>query len=55
MIPPKQNGNFVAHMGIPVLDGLGTVGEGFHSEDEYFLLDSFIERTKLTTALLRDW
>ena len=50
-----SDANFIAYMGIPVLDGLGTVGEGFHSEDEYFLLDSFIERTELAATLLRDW
>ena len=50
-----SDANFVAHLGLPVLDGLGTVGEGFHTEDEYFLLDSFIERTHLAFTLLRDW
>ena len=50
-----SDANFVSQLGVPVLDGLGTVGEGFHSEDEYFLLDSLFERTKLTSALLRDW
>ncbi|MCP4142215.1 MAG: M20 family metallopeptidase [Chloroflexi bacterium] len=50
-----SDANFVANLKLPVLDGLGTVGEGFHSEEEYFLLDSFIERTQLTAALLRDW
>ena len=50
-----SDANFVAHLGIPVLDGLGTVGEGFHSEDEYFLVDSFTQRTELTATLLRDW
>ncbi len=50
-----SDANFVAEIGVPVLDGLGTVGEGFHSESEYILSRSLIERTKLTTALLRDW
>ena len=50
-----SDANFVAHLDIPVLDGLGTVGEGFHSEDEYFLIDSFVERTELAATLLRDW
>lgn len=50
-----SDANFVADMGIPVLDGMGAVGEGFHSESEYILTDSIIERLKLTTALLRDW
>lgn len=50
-----SDANFVSALGIPVLDGLGSVGEGFHSEEEYFLIDSFIERTQLAAALLRDW
>jgi glutamate carboxypeptidase len=50
-----SDANFVAHLGIPVLDGLGTVGEGFHTEDEYFLSESFTSRAELTATLLRDW
>lgn len=50
-----SDANFVADMGIPVLDGMGAVGEGFHSETEYILTESLIERLQLTTALLRDW
>jgi glutamate carboxypeptidase len=50
-----SDANFVAYLDIPVLDGLGTVGEGFHTEDEYFLTDSFISRAELTATLLRDW
>lgn len=50
-----SDANFVAEMGIPVLDGMGAVGEGFHSESEYILTNSMIERLQLTTALLRDW
>ena len=50
-----SDANFVAELGVPVLDGLGAVGEGFHSENEYILAHSLVERTKLTTALLRDW
>ena len=50
-----SDANFVAEMGIPVLDGLGAVGEGFHSETEYILTDSLIERMKLTTMLMQNW
>lgn len=50
-----SDANFVAEMGIPVLDGMGGVGEGFHSESEYILTQSMIDRLKLTTLLLRDW
>ena len=50
-----SDGNFVAPLGIPVLDGLGAVGEGYHSEREYIFADSIAQRTKLVAALLRHW
>lgn len=50
-----SDANFVAPLGVPVLDGLGTVGEGLHSEREYIFTNSLPERAKLVAALLRDW
>jgi glutamate carboxypeptidase len=50
-----SDGNFVAPLGIPVLDGLGAVGEGYHSEREYILADSLESRTQLVAALLKHW
>ena len=50
-----SDANFVAPLGIPVLDGLGPVGDGSHSEREFILQDSLAGRTALLTALLRDW
>ena len=50
-----SDANFVALLGIPVLDGLGAIGEGYHSEREYIFADSLTERTKLLAALLREW
>ena len=50
-----SDANFVADMGVPVLDGMGAVGEGFHSESEYILTQSMFDRLQLTVALLRDW
>lgn len=50
-----SDANFVAPLGIPVLDGLGTVGEGYHSQREYIFVDSLEERAKLIAALLREW
>jgi glutamate carboxypeptidase len=50
-----SDGNFVAPLGIPVLDGLGAVGEGYHSEREYIFADSLEERAKLIAALLKEW
>jgi glutamate carboxypeptidase len=50
-----SDANFVAPLGIPLLDGLGAVGEGYHSDREYIFADSLYERTKLVAALLREW
>lgn len=50
-----SDANFVAPLGVPVLDGLGAVGEGYHSEREYIFADSLEERTKLVAALLQNW
>lgn len=50
-----SDANFVAPLGIPVLDGLGAIGEGYHSEREYIFADSLDERVKLVTALLKEW
>jgi glutamate carboxypeptidase len=50
-----SDANFVAPLGIPVLDGLGAVGEGYHSEREYIFADSLAERAKLVAALLQNW
>jgi glutamate carboxypeptidase len=50
-----SDANFVAPLGTPVLDGLGAVGEGYHSEREYIFADSLEERAKLIAALLKEW
>ena len=50
-----SDGNFVAPLGIPVLDGMGAVGEGYHSEREYIFAESLEERSKLLVALLQNW
>jgi glutamate carboxypeptidase len=50
-----SDANFVAPLGIPVIDGMGAVGEGYHSEREFLFADCLEERTKLLTALLMEW
>jgi glutamate carboxypeptidase len=50
-----SDANFVAPLGIPVLDGLGAIGEGYHSEREYIFADSLDGRVKLISALLQNW
>jgi glutamate carboxypeptidase len=50
-----SDGNFVAPLGVPVLDGMGAVGEGYHSEREYIFTGSMEQKVKLVAALLREW
>ena len=50
-----SDANFVASLGIPVLDGLGAVGEGAHSEREYIVAESLEQKVRLVSSLLHDW
>lgn len=50
-----SDANFVAALGLPVLDGLGAIGEGYHSEREYIFTDSLEQRVELLSALLTHW
>jgi len=50
-----SDANFVAPLGIPLLDGLGGVGDGAHSEREFIFEDSLEQKVKLVSALLRNW
>lgn len=50
-----SDANLVAPLGIPVLDGLGAIGEGYHSEREYIFAGSIAQRVKLISALLKNW
>ncbi|KTC86591.1 hydrolase [Legionella brunensis] len=48
------DGNNLANHGLAVIDTLGVRGGNIHSSNEYILLDSFVERTTLSTLLLTD-
>ena len=47
-----SDGNFVAALGVPVLDGLGIAGDGAHRLDEHILIDDIAKRATLITSLL---
>jgi glutamate carboxypeptidase len=47
-----SDGNFTAALGVPTLDGLGSVGEGAHAADESILVDRIPDRTALLAKLL---
>ncbi len=50
-----SDANLVAPLGVPVLDGLGPIGAGAHTDEEYIELDSLAERAALLAALLTGW
>jgi len=50
-----SDANFVAPLGIPVLDGMGAVGEGYHSDREYIFESSLEEKKRLLVELIRKW
>jgi glutamate carboxypeptidase len=50
-----SDANFVAPLGIPVLDGLGPIGIGAHSARESVKRASLPERTALLAAILSHW
>jgi len=50
-----SDGNTVAAMGIPVLDGLGPQGDGLHALHEHVVLNSMPRRATLLAAMLKEW
>ncbi|MCH7745647.1 MAG: M20 family metallopeptidase [Chloroflexi bacterium] len=49
-----SDGQFAAAVGVPVLDGMGGVGEGPHAENEYIYIDALPQRVALLAALLAE-
>ncbi|WP_432807377.1 M20/M25/M40 family metallo-hydrolase [Rhodoligotrophos ferricapiens] len=47
-----SDGNFTGAMGIPTLDGLGCLGDGYHTLQEFISVRSLAERAKLFAGLL---
>jgi glutamate carboxypeptidase len=47
-----SDGNTTAAMGVPTLDGLGPVGGGPHSPEEWLDLDSIVPRTAMLACLI---
>jgi glutamate carboxypeptidase len=48
-----SDGNFTSALGIPTLDGLGAIGEGAHSLDEFVDVASLPARAALVAGLIR--
>lgn len=47
-----SDGNFVAALGVPVLDGLGIAGDGAHTLNEHILISDIANRATLITQML---
>ena len=47
-----SDGNFVAALGIPLLDGLGAVGRGAHARHENVSIDGMVQRTALAAGII---
>jgi glutamate carboxypeptidase len=47
-----SDGNTTAALGIPTLDGLGPVGGGAHSPEEYVLISSIVPRVAMLAGLI---
>ena len=47
-----SDGNFVAALGTPVLDGIGAVGDGAHARHERASVDGMLERAALAAVVL---
>ena len=48
-----SDGNFTSAMGVPTLDGLGSVGGGAHARDEHVLIEEMPRRAEMLARLLR--
>jgi glutamate carboxypeptidase len=47
-----SDGNYIATLGVPTLDGMGPVGGYDHSPDEYVELESIVPRTAMLAGLI---
>jgi glutamate carboxypeptidase len=47
-----SDGNFTAALGVPTLDGLGSLGGGAHALTEYTILDALPKRAALLAELI---
>lgn len=47
-----SDGNFIALLGVPVLDGIGAVGAGAHARHEFATVSGLLERTALAAGVI---
>ena len=49
-----SDGNLIAALGVPTLDGLGAVGDHAHGEGEFVVVPAMAERAALLAALVSE-
>jgi len=49
-----SDANFLSAMGIPVIDGVGAVGNNSHTKQEYTIKRSILDRIKIFTLLIAE-
>jgi glutamate carboxypeptidase len=49
-----SDGNHIAALGVPTLDGLGAVGDHAHAEGEFVIVSAMAERASLLAALVSE-
>ena len=47
-----SDGNYIASVGVPVIDAIGGVGKGAHSQSEYIELDETLKRVELLQSII---
>jgi glutamate carboxypeptidase len=47
-----SDGNFTAAIGVPTLDGMGSIGAGAHAAHEHIIRKHLVERTALLAAMI---
>ncbi|WP_020499791.1 M20 family metallopeptidase [Sciscionella marina] len=50
-----SDGNFVAALGVPVLDGIGAVGDGAHARHEHVSIAAMTERAAVAAAVIAEF
>tara|TARA_Y100001934_G_C12127111_1_gene666019 strand:- start:279 stop:911 length:633 start_codon:yes stop_codon:yes gene_type:complete len=50
-----SDANIIANYKVPILDGLGPLGDGAHTSKEHLLLNSVSNRTALLSGIISEW
>ena len=48
-----SDGNFSGALGVPTIDGLGTLGDGYHTLNEHLYIDSIAKRANVIANIIK--